>query len=172
MRKSMLVCLLLAATLTANAHSTKRHAKPAKRHHKPAKRKAAVGTVAWRTDFDAALKEARHKHKLVFVDLYTDWCGPCKYLDKTTYHDRAFVRASRKWVMVKVNVEKGARNFQIGQKLDVGGYPGMWMMDGRGKRLSGLVGYWPTMPLIAQMRKAKQKSGVLSARNLGGRRVG
>ncbi len=25
---------------------------------------------------------------LVFIDIYTHWCGPCKLLDKKTFHDK------------------------------------------------------------------------------------
>ncbi len=155
MRKILLLSLLLVPALA--------QAKPAK--------KAAPKTsgAVWRTDFDAALKEARRTHKPVFVDIYTDWCGPCKYLDATTYKDPKFVRAARGWVLVKVNAEKGARNIQIAQKYQPEGYPTLLMLDAHGKKLNKLTGAYPAELLVPEMQKAQ---GGVSARNSVAPRVG
>ncbi len=133
---------------------------------KPAKKIAAkVAPVAWRTDFDGAMKEARRAHKPVFVDFYTDWCGACKYLDQTTYRDPKFVRASRDWVMVKVNAEKGARNIQIAKQYQLEGYPTLLMLDRRGKKLNQVAGAYPTGMMLSEMKKAQTASGVSMVRN-------
>jgi len=156
MKKLLLCSLLLVPAVTASA--------------KPAAKKAAP--VAWRTDFDSALKEGRRTHKPVFVDFYTDWCGACKMLDATTYRDPKFVRASRNWVMVRVNAEKGARNIQIAQKYRPEGYPTLLMIDGRGKKLNQIAGAYPTDMMLAEMKKAQSAAGVLSARVAPMRRAG
>ena len=159
MKKILLLSLLLLPAWGASA-------KPKVKH---AKKVTKVRAVAWRTDFDAALKEARRSRKLVFVDIYTDWCGPCKYLDATTYKDPKFVRASRDWVMVKVNAEKGARNMEVGMKYSKGFYPTLLMLDARGKKLNQLTGAYPAALLIPEMRKAQ---GGLSAKNSAAPRLG
>ena len=33
--------------------------------------------------FDAALNKAKTESKVVFIDFFTTWCGPCKKLDST-----------------------------------------------------------------------------------------
>lgn len=156
MKKLFLCSLLLVPAVTASA--------------KPAARK--VAPVAWRADFDSAMKEARRSGKPMFVDFYTDWCGACKYLDATTYRDPKFVRASRNWVMVKVNAEKGARNIQIAQKYRLEGYPTLLMIDGRGKKLNQIAGAYPTEMMLAEMKKAQSAAGVLSAQAAPVRRAG
>jgi thioredoxin-related protein len=42
--------------------------------------------VNWK-GFDEALENARAADKHIMVDVYTDWCGWCKRLDKETYAD-------------------------------------------------------------------------------------
>ena len=42
--------------------------------------------VNWK-GFDVALEEARTTNKHIMVDVYTDWCGWCKRLDRETYAD-------------------------------------------------------------------------------------
>jgi len=158
MKKLLLCSMLLVPALGASA--------------KPAAKAGKNAPVAWRTDFDSALKEARRSGKPVFVDFYTDWCGACKYLDQTTYRDPKFVRASRNWVMVKVNAEKGARNIQIAQKYRPEGYPTLLMVDARGKKLNQIAGAYPTEMMLAEMKKAQSANGILSAQTTTARRAG
>ena len=42
--------------------------------------------VHW-MDYTEALNKAKHAHKLIFVDLYADWCVPCRIMDANTYSD-------------------------------------------------------------------------------------
>ena len=37
--------------------------------------------------FDEALAKAKAENKLVFMDCYTSWCGPCKYM-KLFFHKK------------------------------------------------------------------------------------
>jgi len=46
--------------------------------------KLARGEVHWIT-FEQALEKSKTKKKKILVDLYTDWCGWCKVMDKKTY---------------------------------------------------------------------------------------
>ncbi|RYF73450.1 MAG: disulfide isomerase, partial [Cytophagaceae bacterium] len=34
------------------------------------------------------LAEAKMQRKLIFVDVYADWCGPCKMLDRDVFSDK------------------------------------------------------------------------------------
>ncbi len=46
----------------------------------------AAGAPEWK-NFSAALDAARSSHRKILVDVYTDWCGWCKKMDKDTYTD-------------------------------------------------------------------------------------
>lgn len=45
------------------------------------------GKINWMT-FEQAEKAMKKKPKKVFVDVYTEWCGWCKILDKATFADK------------------------------------------------------------------------------------
>lgn len=42
--------------------------------------------VRW-MDYTEALEKAKNGHKLVFIDLYADWCIPCRVMDKNVFSD-------------------------------------------------------------------------------------
>jgi uncharacterized protein YyaL (SSP411 family) len=46
----------------------------------------AEGAINWMT-WDEAVKANEKSPKKIFIDFYTDWCGWCKKMDKTTFAD-------------------------------------------------------------------------------------
>ena len=61
--------------------------------------------IKWLT-LDEALAAQKKTPKPIFMDVYTDWCGPCKMLDKNTFHDAAIVKfISDNFYAVKFNSE-------------------------------------------------------------------
>jgi len=57
-------------------------------------------------EWDAAYAAAQKDKKIVLVDLYTDWCGWCKVMDKETYAKANVIEEIEKnFVPVKLNPE-------------------------------------------------------------------
>lgn len=44
----------------------------------------AQSRIKWMT-WDEAIEKSKKEKRKIFVDIYTDWCGWCKKLDKTTF---------------------------------------------------------------------------------------
>ena len=128
---------------------------------KPAKKQAPK--VNWQPSYWAAQKAARRSGKPLFVDFYTDWCGPCKYLDATTYRNAKFVAYSRGWVMVKINPERSALGRQLAQKYRVQGFPTMIFTDGSGAKHGEAFGTYPAYALLPRMKRAAKKANGLQA---------
>lgn len=42
--------------------------------------------VEWMT-FEEAVERSKIEKKKIFIDVYTDWCGWCKVMDKNTFND-------------------------------------------------------------------------------------
>ena len=65
---------------------------------------AKTGLHFHRSGFDEALKQAATTHKLVFLDIYATWCGPCKKLTPIL-EDKA-KGAKGAWKLVKFDIDE------------------------------------------------------------------
>ena len=53
-----------------------------------------------------ALEAQKETPKKIFMDVYTDWCGPCKLLDKNTFGDKDVIKfVNENYYPVKFNAE-------------------------------------------------------------------
>ncbi|MEW7277718.1 thioredoxin fold domain-containing protein [Aquimarina sp. 2201CG1-2-11] len=119
--------------------------------------------INWMTMNDA-LEAQKKQPKKIFMDVYTDWCGPCKLLDKKTFHNKDVVSyVNENYYAVKFNAEgteevhyndftytnpnynpnKKGRNSQhfFANALKISGYPSMVFFDENGKLIAPVVGY-------------------------------
>lgn len=69
---------------------------------------AGAPTLEWHK-LDAGLHSAQTQDKHIMVDVYTDWCGWCKKLDKETYSDPAVRQVlAESYVSVKLKGDSDA----------------------------------------------------------------
>jgi len=101
--------------------------------------------------FDKGLAEAQKSDKKILVDVYTDWCGWCKRMDRDVYaNDKVASYLMQQYVLVKVNAEsseelhyKGKTYSEMGlaQGFKVTGYPTILFLDPNGNHITSLPGY-------------------------------
>ena len=90
---------------------------------------------------DGVFEKAREEKKLVMVDVYTSWCGPCKLMDRTTFKDGEVRRfLTDKMIGYKIDAEKG-EGIAFARKYGVVGYPCLLILDERGQLVSRNLGY-------------------------------
>lgn len=62
--------------------------------------------VQWLT-FEEAVEKSKTEKRKIFIDVYTDWCGWCKVMDKKTFSQPAVARLlNEKYYPVKFNAEQ------------------------------------------------------------------
>ncbi len=119
----------------------------------------AYAAVDWAQDYKSALARAAREKKLVMVDLYADWCGPCRMLDKTTFSNADVQAALAKdFVAVKVNIESSKENRDLASKLKTAVIPHIVFFDSDGKQVSDLLGYYPPDQFRDELRKVVDKA--------------
>ena len=120
---------------------------------------AWAGEVKWEKNYDDGLALAKKEKKLVMVDVYTDWCGWCKKLDKDVYATKEVSDLLAKdFIAIKLNPEKSKKNANVAEKFGVRGYPNIIFLDADGKMLSQIGGYVPAKEFLQQMEAVVKKN--------------
>jgi thiol-disulfide isomerase/thioredoxin len=89
--------------------------------------------------FEAASREAAETGKIVLVDFYTTWCGPCKMLDKNTWTDAEVIQLlEQKTVALRIDAEKEAA---LSKRYKIEAYPSVLLIKPDGTEIDRLVGY-------------------------------
>jgi thiol:disulfide interchange protein len=110
-------------------------------------------------DWNLALKTAHDQNKLVFLDIYATWCGPCKMLKQYTFTDSSVGEFFNKnFISVSVDGEKGVGP-QLAQQYSIEGYPTLVVADATGKPVLLTVGYIPADVLMQFANEALKKGG-------------
>jgi thiol-disulfide isomerase/thioredoxin len=66
---------------------------------------------------------AKKENKLIFIDFYTDWCAPCKYMAKVIFPEKEVGDFyNQHFICVKIDAEKG-EGPALAKKYGVGGFP-------------------------------------------------
>ena len=69
---------------------------------------------------EKALEKSKKENKLVFVDTYTSWCMPCKYMANTIFPKKEMGDyLNERFVCVKFNTEEGEGAEIMSTKLSV-----------------------------------------------------
>ena len=102
------------------------------------------------------IAEANAAHKLVYVDVYTTWCGPCKILAKQIFPQKEVGdKYNALFVNYQVDAEKG-EGIDLARKYEVTGYPtGLYIDPANGEvvyRTTGTSG--DAAPFIAEAETA------------------
>ena len=89
--------------------------------------------------FDEALKAAKTEGKLVFVDFYTTWCGPCKMMARDVFpQQKVGEYMNKKFVCVKFDAEK--EELELVKRCKVNAYPTFIVFNTDGEEIARLLG--------------------------------
>ncbi len=95
-----------------------------------------------------ALEQAKKENKLVFLDLYATWCGPCKVLKSKTFPDAEVGQFfNTNFINYTMDAEKGP-GAELAGKYNITGYPTLLFIDGNGNLVAKTMGYHTPEQLI------------------------
>ncbi len=102
----------------------------------------AQGIVWENANWANILKNADQSNKLIFVDVYTDWCRPCLQMDRNVFADSALADFFHtNFISVKINGEDENFGEDFAKRYKINAYPGLLFIDGKGQVISSFMGY-------------------------------
>ncbi len=124
---------------------------------------AGEGMTFHKGTWAAALETAAKENKLVFLDAYTTWCGPCKKMTRETF-TQAEVGAyyNKNFINVKMDMEKG-EGIGLAQKYSVMVYPTLLFISPDGAIVHRSAGYHTTPQFLELGAIANDPSKRMSA---------
>ena len=112
---------------------------------------------------DEALVKAKNENKLVFLDTYTSWCGPCAYMAKTVFPQKEMGDfMNPRFVCLKVDAEKG-EGVEIAKRYGVTAFPTFFILTPDGEVRHKIVGGSETpAEFIARVKEGLDEETALS----------
>ncbi len=107
--------------------------------------------------FDEALVRARAEKKLVFVDLYADWCGWCTRMDEDVFTNERVQTALLGYIPIKVDADRGGRS--VAARYRVSGLPTFLLVNGDGEVVGRFDGYMPVDAFLLRLARSSGARG-------------
>lgn len=96
--------------------------------------------------------------KIVFIDFYTAWCGPCKRMDKEVLAEKSVSRLiDSTFILLKVDAEKGY-GIALSKKYNVTSYPTYVFLNSNASPIYKINGYMPKSDFLTQLGFAISES--------------
>lgn len=108
----------------------------------PMEATASEGGVAFveGKTYAEALQAAKEANKMLFIDCYTSWCGPCKMMATRVFPQKKVGDYfNQHFVSIKIDMEKG-EGPELKNKFAVKAFPTFLFLDSNGKEVNRMVG--------------------------------
>jgi thiol-disulfide isomerase/thioredoxin len=117
----------------------------------------AQGIVFEHGNFAAVCAKAKAEKKLVFIDVYTAWCGPCKHMAATVFkQDNIGQYFNSHFINYKIDAEKGEGK-ALAAKYKIQYYPTYLFIDDNGAVFNKAVGNIKDSVFLGIAAKASQE---------------
>ncbi len=98
--------------------------------------------------YQTALEKAKTSNKLIFIDAYAVWCGPCKWMAANTFTDEKVGEFfNDNFINLKIDMEKG-EGPELARKLQVTAYPTLFFINKDGEIVKRVLGAKPAKEFL------------------------
>jgi thiol-disulfide isomerase/thioredoxin len=105
-------------------------------------------------DWDEVIDKAKAENKFLFVDVYADWCSPCKKMDAEVFPDSTLgAYMNKNFVSYKANYKTPTGNM-LAKRHGVGSFPTYLFLDVNGNLIYRSRGFMSAEKLIEEAQVA------------------
>jgi thioredoxin-related protein len=100
------------------------------------------------------LGEAQKQNKLIFIDIYTTWCGPCKMMSAKVFTEAKIAeKFNETFINYKIDAEKG-EGIVLAKKYAITAYPTYLFVNSDGELVYRAMGAMPAEKFEMEANKA------------------
>lgn len=100
------------------------------------------------------LSEAKKQNKLIFIDIYTTWCGPCKMMSANVFTDsQVGEKFNEAFINYKIDAEKG-EGIELAKNYAITAYPTYLFVNPDGELVYRALGAMPAEKFLIEADKA------------------
>jgi thiol-disulfide isomerase/thioredoxin len=108
----------------------------------------ASDAIRW-LSFEEARGAAATEGKPIFVDVYADWCAPCKSMDKEVFPDDSVKNIlTTRFIPAKINGDDPVVGDTLKKQFGIRAYPTYIVLSSLGKERKRHVGFFPKEALV------------------------
>ena len=138
---SLVVALLACTSSTNKGSSAKKSSSAKKGSTEQIDASTQTGIRFEKGSLKTAMEKAGEENKYLFVDVYTTWCPPCKYMSDNVFTQQSVGDYFNEiFVNVKVDAERGEGPSLL-RRYGVEAFPTFLLLDGNGKLVGKIVGF-------------------------------
>lgn len=91
--------------------------------------------------WEEVLTLAQEENKIIFLDAYTTWCGPCKKMSRDVFPLSSVGNLyNEKFISIKMDMEKGD-GANVAKRYNIRAFPTLMFVDGSGEVVHRVAGY-------------------------------
>jgi thiol-disulfide isomerase/thioredoxin len=100
----------------------------------------AQGIEFFHGSWEEALTEAKEQEKVIFIDAFATWCGPCKRMARDVFPDEKVGSFyNRYFINLKLDMEKG-EGLEFRKEYPVSAFPTLFFINGDGEVIQKVKG--------------------------------
>ena len=110
--------------------------------------------ISW----EKTLKKAKQENKLIFIDAYADWCGPCKWMAANAFQDEEVAKFMNKTFICKQIDMESEFGKEFDEVYEITAYPTLLFLDSKGNIVKKSVGALTADQLLNLARRVNDPS--------------